>query len=173
MKRSQIFPMPEFFDRYINLVDDVEISKALQTSLDEIDSFPLQQWKEIGDKVYEPGKWTIKDIIQHIIDAERIFSYRALVISRGEKEKLLSFSEDDYAAQATASSRSLESLIHELRLTHQSTKAMFESFTQSMLIKNGMGFKGEYSVASLGFVIPGHQRWHLKVIEYKYLSLLD
>ncbi|MEO6191164.1 MAG: DinB family protein [Saprospiraceae bacterium] len=173
MKRSQIFPMPEYFDRYINLVDDVELLEALQTSIDEIDSFPLQQWKEIGDKVYEPGKWTIKDIIQHIIDTERIFTYRSLVFARGEKSILPSFSEDDYALQANASKRSLESLINELRLTHQSTKSMFESFTEAMLNSIGIGFRGEYSVASIAFIIPGHQRWHLKVIEDKYLSLIN
>lgn len=172
MNKSDIRPMPEYFDRYINLCDDVSLKDALQTSINEVNAFPLKEWEKIGNKVYTPGKWTIKDILQHLIDTERIFAYRALAFSRGETALLPSFDEDRYAAAACATERNLEEIIVELKTLHESTKMLFNSFNSQMLLKTGMGFKGEYSVLSIGFCMLGHQRWHMKVIEEKYMALL-
>ncbi len=164
--------MPEYFDRYINLTDDVEMLEAIQVSIDELEQFPIEKWKALGDQVYAPGKWTVKDILQHLIDTERIFSYRVLAISRDEKQQLPGYEEDEYAAAAQANHRTLEDLITELRYLHLSMKSMFASFTPEMLNKVGKGFKGYYSVASLGFMLPGHQRHHIKVLEDRYYPLL-
>lgn len=173
MKRSQLPFLPEYFDRYILLCDDGTINDAIQTSIDELDQIPLDLWDPLGETTYASGKWTIKDILQHLIDTERVFTYRALAFARNEIQLLPSFSENEYAGQADASRRSLTSLIAELRCLHQSTKAMFDSFTPEMLLKKGMGFKGEYTVASIGFIQPGHQRWHFEAIEKNYLPLLQ
>jgi len=172
MKRSDIYPLPEYFDRYINQCDDVEIAVAIQMSIDEVNDFPLEKWKALGNRVYAPGKWTVKDILQHLIDTERIFMYRVLAFARGENQSMPSFSEDEYATAAAAVNREVESLVEELKAVHLSLKALYDSFTPAMLDKIGKGFKGEYSVASLGFMLPGHQRWHLKVLEEKYYPLL-
>lgn len=173
MKRSQLSPLPEYFDRYINKCDDAELLDAIQTSIDELDNAPIEKWKALGDKVYAPGKWTVKDILQHLIDTERIFSYRTLAFARGETQSLPSFDEDGYAAAAKANDRSVESLVKELKLLHRSFKILYESFTSDMLGKMGKGFKGDYSVDSIGFCMPGHQRWHLQILEEKYYPLLD
>ena len=172
MKRSQLNPVPEYFDRYINKCDDVELLTAVQTSMDELDHLPLDKWQALGNKVYAPGKWTVRDILQHMIDTERIFSYRALAFARGESQLVPSYSEEEYAKAAQATNRSLESLILELKTSHQSLKNLYESFTPAMLNKMGQGFKGEYSVASIGFILPGHQRWHFQIIEERYYPLL-
>lgn len=173
MIRSQLFPMPEYFDRYINKCDDVDIITAIQTSIDELDKAPVEKWKALGDKVYAPGKWTIKDILQHLIDTERIFTYRALAFARNETQQPPSFDEDGYAVAADPKDRSIESLVDELRITHQSFKMMYESFTPDMLNKAGKSFKGEYSVASIGFIMAGHQRWHFGIVEERYLPLIE
>ncbi len=173
MKRSQLTPIPEYFDRYINKCDDVELLEAIQTSIDELDFIPIEQWKALGTKVYAPHKWTLCDILQHIIDTERIFCYRALAYARNEQQSLPLYEEDDYAKAAEAGNRSLESIIAELKISHQSTKAFFESLTPAMLHKMCKGFKGMYSVASVGFILPGHQRWHFQIIEQKYMPLLN
>lgn len=173
MTRSQLSPMPAYFDRYINLCDDVGIAEAIRTSLDELERFPLDAWNALGDRVYAPGKWTVKDVLQHLIDTERIFGYRALAFARGETQRLPSFKEDAYAASARASTRSVESLVDELRTVHQAFMTLFESFPPDALQRTGMGFKGEYSVASIGFCMPGHQRWHLNILRERYLPLLD
>lgn len=172
MTRSQLNPMPLYFDRYINLCDDVELVEAIQTSIDELNHFPIETWKALGDRVYAPGKWTVKDILQHLIDTERIFSYRALAFARGETQPLTSFDEASYATSGQANTRSVESLVDELRSVHESFLKLVESFTPAMLQKAGVGFKGEYTVASIGFCMPGHQRWHMNVLKEKYYPLL-
>lgn len=172
MKRSELKSLPEYFDRYINKCDDVELLQAMQTSIDELNNAPIEKWKALGDTVYAPGKWTLKDMLQHLIDMERLFCFRALAFARGETQQLPPCDEDQYAEAAQATNRTLDSLIEELKLSHLSAKAMFESFTPEMLSYTGKGFKGEYSVASIGFIMPGHQRWHLGVLQEKYLPLL-
>jgi DinB superfamily len=172
MKRSELNPLPEYFDRYINKCDDVELLDAIQMSIEELNSLPLDKWNALGNTVYAPGKWTVKDILQHLVDTERIFSYRALAFARNETQPLPSFSEDEYAVSASANNRTIEDMVNELRITHLAVKSLYESFTPAMLNKRGKGFKGEYSVASIGFILPGHQRWHLDVLKEKYYPLL-
>jgi hypothetical protein len=171
MKKSDINPMPEYFDRYINLVDDVELKEALKISLDELKNLPIEHWKTIGAKTYAEGKWTIKEILQHLIDTERIFSYRALCIARGEATQLPSFDEENYAKNASTNHRTLEDLISELITVRLSFSLLYESFTPEMLSRSGLGFKGAYSVLAIGFIMAGHQRWHFKIIEDRYQNL--
>ena len=168
--RSQLSPLPQYFDRYINKVDDVTVVKALEISSKELDDAPLQQWKSIGNKVYAPGKWTINDIIQHITDCERVFAYRAVAFARGEKD-VKPFDENLYAQNAQAVNRTLEDLLEELKVVRKSSTLLFKSFNDTMLNLVGMGAKGEYSVHDLGFIIAGHQRWHFEIIKERYLAL--
>lgn len=93
MKKSAIKKMPEYFDRYINLTDDVTYLEALEISMKELTELPLEKWKALGEKVYAPGKWTARDILQHLIDTERVFSYRMTAFARGDQQQMLSFDE--------------------------------------------------------------------------------
>ena len=172
MLLSQLSPLPEYFDRYILKCDDVELTDAIKISITELENAPIDKWKQLGDKTYAPGKWTVKEILQHLIDTERIFCYRALTYARGEKNAVLSFEEDDYAKASEANNRSLQSLAGELMSTHLSALTLFQSFTPAMLQKMCIGFKGEYSVASVGFILPGHQRWHFGILEERYYGLI-
>lgn len=169
MRKSEINPLPAYFDRYINQCDDIDLLDALQVSIDELKQFPVEQLEAAADFRYAPGKWTVKDILQHLIDTERIFTHRALAIARNELASLPSFSEDEYAKEAAAQTRSIQSLISELINTHQSLKDLYQSFTPSMLARTGKSFTGEYSVAAIGFTMAGHQRWHFKIIREKYV----
>jgi hypothetical protein len=170
--RSQLSPLPEYFDRYINVVDDVSVIRALELSIDEIKNAPIEKWRALGQQVYAPGKWTINDIIQHIIDAERVFCYRALSFARGE-QKVMPFDEELWGRNAKASNRKLDDLLDELLTVRKGTIHMYNSFKDEMLVRVGIGFKGEYSVHDLGFIIAGHQRWHLNVIRERYLPLVS
>jgi hypothetical protein len=172
MKRSDIQLLPEYFDRYINLADDIELIDALQNSLDDLEKLPVDKWNALGDRVYAPGKWTIKDIVQHITDTERIFSYRALRFARNDSTKLPGFEENDFAREANAAQRSLTDLIDELKIVRQSTIAMFSSFTDKMLQQKGPTFKADISVLGVGFTAVGHQLHHFKVLEERYYPLL-
>lgn len=172
MKKSDINPMPEYFDRYINLADDVDIKEALAISAEELIHLSLEHWKAIGDKVYAPGKWTIKDIIQHMIDTERIFAYRALCFARGEAARMPSFDEEEYGRNTSANQRTLEDLIDELKINRASIIALYNSFTDEMLLRTGLSFKGTYSVLAIGFITVGHQRWHFNIIKERYEGLV-
>ncbi|HET6227560.1 MAG TPA: DinB family protein [Bacteroidia bacterium] len=172
MKKDQIKPMPEYFDRYINKVDDVPLLQALTISLKEIDELPLQSFQALGDQVYAPGKWTIKDILQHMIDTERVFTYRATAFSRKEPGQVLSFDENLYVTNANANHRSMNDIIHEMKIVRSSLIELYKSFSDDMLLRKGRGSTGEYSVLAIGFIIAGHQRWHLDVIKERYFPLL-
>ena len=171
MRRSDIQPLPEYFDRYINLADDIELIDALEKSLDDLNKLPVDKWNAIGDKVYAPGKWTIKDIVQHITDTERIFSYRALRFARNDSTKLPGFEENDFAREAKASQRSLPDLIDELKLVRRSTIAMFASFDDKTLQRKGPTFKKDISVLGIGFTTVGHQIHHFNVLEERYYPM--
>lgn len=173
MKRSDIRPMPAYFDRYIQLATDVEVREALQLSLKELSHLPLDKWSALGDRVYAPGKWTLKDIIQHITDTERVFTYRALCLARKDYEKKPSFDENQFAANAKAGSRSLNDLINELKLVRQGTIALYQSFDEDVLADSHVGFENGYTVLAIAYIIIGHQRHHLNILEERYYPMLD
>jgi DinB superfamily len=170
MTRSQIDPLPTYFDRYINVNDDVDVLTALNTGLSELEHAPLDDWKRIGDRVYAPGKWTVKDILQHVIDTERVFSYRATSFARGEAD-VKGYDEETYGRNALAQRRTLEDLLDEARALRRSTIQQFQSFSPEMLQCQGNGFKGPFSVIDIGFILAGHQRWHFGIIHERYGSL--
>lgn len=173
MKKSDISKMPDYFDRYIHLTDDVPFMEALQISLVELENLPIEKWKALEENVYAPGKWTAKDLLQHLIDTERVFTYRMTAFSRSDSQKMLAFDEDSYAHNADANRRTIADLIAELILVRKNYIALYQSFSPEMLLRSGRGYDGsEYSVLAMAFMIPGHQRWHLKVVEERYFPML-
>ncbi len=173
MKRSDIDPMPEYFDRYIDRIEDIELMDALRQGLKEIENFPVQKWLELGDRVYAPGKWTVRDTIQHLVDTERIFTYRSMCFARNDKSEQPFIDEALHATYANANNRRLEDIIEEYRVARQSFIMLFETFTDEMLLRKAVSFKGSYNVLSIGFMIPGHQRHHIKLLEDKYYPLME
>jgi hypothetical protein len=170
MTKSDINPLPQFFDRYINLAPDVDVIDALQAGASLEPLFPIQALTDLGDYRYAPGKWTAKDILQHLIDNERIMSYRALRFARNDQTTLPGYEEDDFAHFASASTRTLESLYEEYALVRQSTLALFHSFDDEMLQRTGICFNQRISVLALGFVLVGHPIHHAKVLQERYLG---
>jgi hypothetical protein len=168
LTRSQLQPLPAYFDRYIDQCDDVDVHTALLIALDELEHAPLDEWQRIGDSVYAPGKWTIKDILQHLIDTERVFSYRATSFARGEAE-VKGYDEEHYGREARATRRRLIDLHEESLAVRRSTIHQFRSFDETMLLCVGQGFKGPYSVRDIGFILAGHQRWHHRIIQDRYV----
>ena len=174
MTKSDIKIMPSYFDRYIALADDhLRVIEALELSLQELNDAPLDIWKALGDQVYADGKWTIRDILQHYIDTERVFVYRILSIARGDQQKMTPYDENEFAKNARATRRPLDEILEELKLIRRATIMMFKSFSDDMLMQNGHGYNGmQYGPLALGFMLAGHQRWHFKVLEEKYYPLL-
>ncbi|MDB5274504.1 MAG: DinB family protein [Chitinophagaceae bacterium] len=163
--------MPQFFDRYIHLVKEEDLSSAFIASRKELEMLNIDQLKHIGGAVYAPGKWTIKDIFQHIIDNERIQSYRAMRIARFDSTPLPGYDENILANHAHASRRSIEDLLTELKAVRTTTELLYQSIEPAALVHNGICFNQQISALALGFVIIGHQTHHLNVIQEKYLIL--
>jgi DinB superfamily len=172
MKRSDINPMPEYYDRYINLVADVELSQAFDNSLRQLNELDRNLLMRLDGKKYAPDKWTANGILQHVIDFERILSYRSLLFARQEGSVPQGIDENLLAANMNAEKRSPDELVDELSIVRASTKSMFDSFDDQMLTSRGMNWKYEISVLAMGFSIIGHQIHHLKIIEEKYTPLL-
>lgn len=171
MKKSDINPMPEYFDRYINLVGDVELLDAFGESIEQLEMLDFKLLEHLDGKIYAPGKWTVKTLVQHIADFERILSYRALLFARGDENLRQGIDENLLAINAKADKRAVIDLIAELKSVRYATKSLFASFDDEMLRKTGMNWKFEISVLAMGFAIIGHQIHHFNIIREKYYLL--
>ncbi|HRG18945.1 MAG TPA: DinB family protein [Flavobacterium lutivivi] len=159
-----------FYGGYINQVsDEYTLIEELEISVHRLVKFVREIPMDKFDYRYAEGKWTIKDILQHLIDAERVFAYRALCFARNDKTELPGFEEDDYVLEANANRRSIQDLLTELLIVRQSTLALFKTFSNEQLLRIGIASNNPMSVRALGFVIIGHQNHHQKVFEERYL----
>lgn len=158
-----------YFSNYITPLGDIELIQGLQqnlkSSLDFLNAIP----ESVFSHAYEDGKWIIKDIIQHLIDSERIFGYRALCFARGESQSLPGFEQDDYNNAANASVKSKDSLIAEYDSVRRATISLFSGLNEDSLKTLGKASGNDMSARAVGFLIIGHENHHLNVIKEKYL----
>lgn len=159
---------PAQFDSYIKEVPDDKVLDAIRNQQPVIDDFLSTITEEQSMFSYAPGKWTLKEMLQHIIDAERIFAYRALCFARREQQGLPAFEEDDYAANSNANARSWSALLEEMKIVRKSTLLLYESFTDEMLESPGIASDKPATPNVIGFVLVGHLYHHKNVIEERY-----
>ncbi len=171
MKPSHLSPTEyaPSFAPYIATLDDGDLIEELEISLHDFIRFVREIPMGKHDYRYAEGKWTIKDIIQHLIDAERVFAYRALRFSRKDQTPLPGFSEDDYASAVNADARHLNALLTELSIVRESTLALFRTFDNETMMQIGTASDRQISVRALGFVIIGHMKHHQQVFAQRYL----
>jgi uncharacterized damage-inducible protein DinB len=158
-----------FNSAYIKALENVELIEELEICLHDFIRFVQNIPMDKFDYRYAEGKWTIKDIIQHIIDAERIFAYRALRVSRNDKTPLPGFEENDYVDNTSANARSIQDLLSEMAVVRQATLSLFKSFSAEQLLRMGTASDNPISVRAIGFIIIGHQKHHQKVFAKRYL----
>lgn len=154
---------------YIKAIENVELLEELEISLHDFIRFVREIPMDKFDYRYAEGKWTIKDIIQHIIDAERIFAYRALRISRNDQTSLPGFEENDYVENTNANGRSIQELLTEFSAVRHSNLLLFKSFSEEQLTRMGTASNHPISVRAIGFLIIGHQKHHQRVFQERYL----
>jgi hypothetical protein len=155
---------------YIQAIhQSVDLFEGFETGFEEMILLLSNLQPEKLEYRYAAGKWTIKDIIQHIIDAERIFGYRALRISRNDTTALPGFEENDYVINANANIRSIKELLSELKIVRSSTILLFKSFSKEQLNRMGVASNHSISVRAIGFVIIGHLQHHVNIINERYL----
>jgi hypothetical protein len=159
-----------FYQTYINHTQSFfSVTEALHASHNQLKEFLLDFPEKDSLYSYAPGKWTIKEVVQHLIDTERIMSYRALCIARGETTSLPGFDENLYAAESGANYRRWEHLVEEFLYLRQSTLHLFRSLNSTQLQREGTANQNKITPNALGFIIAGHALHHLSVIKERYL----
>ena len=161
--------VPEFYREYIQSVLDDDYLDVLSNVYADAIAIFITIPEEKANYAYAEDKWVIKDILQHIIDAERIFTYRMVAISRGEKQAILGYDHNDYVTCAKAKKRSFDSLLKEYKSLHQSTNDLIASFSTEMLKMVGNANGSSIKVIDLIYINGGHQKHHIKVLKERYL----
>jgi hypothetical protein len=159
-----------FYKNYIDKSTSLDIVDGLKENLISVQSFYSSLPQEKHDFAYAEGKWTIKDVLLHVIDSERIFAYRALRLGRQDKTPLMGFEQDDYIVSANANNRSFSSILEEYTFVRQSSIALFESFDLTALKQIGEASGFPVSVRALGYILTGHENHHIQIIKERYLN---
>ncbi len=169
MPRPQQGDYGNFYQRYIDYAIGSNINEAISFHSAAINDFINTLPEAKADYKYAPEKWTVKDVLQHLIDAERIFVYRALTFARKDKTALPGFEENDYAASVDSTLRTLQSLKDEFAATRKSTDIFLSTLTEEELIQIGSANNHFITVNAIAFIVIGHILHHKKVLEERYL----
>lgn len=170
MTRIRIEEVPSFYQTYVRHVIHTDMHDALVTSGKAMDQLVSDISPEKENFAYAPGKWTVKEVLCHIADAERIFVYRALAFSRNDKNNLPGFDENAYVPESDASRRTVQAIRQELINLRASTIDFFNSCSEEMLSRKGIANNTEISVRALGYVVSGHAMHHLQILKQRYLG---
>lgn len=173
MKNQKVKKNPEFLEYVYELNEGIELAEALELSLKEINDIDISQFNRIGLKTYERDKWTIHKILQHLIDWERIWCFRAVIFARNEGSIPDAHDQEIMGKNSNANELSIEQLVSELRIVRQSSIMMFESFSKKILETNCRFFEYEMPLFAIGLTIRAHQIHHFNVIRERYIPLDD
>lgn len=159
-----------YYARYIERVDHDDVLEALSKQRDEIVDFLGGLDPEIGEFRYQPGKWSLKQVVCHLLDTERIFVVRALCVARGEVQPLPGFDENAYAEQAGAARRTIDELTREFELVRNSSITLFESLDDEAWMRTGTANDAAISVRAIAWIVAGHAAHHLNVLRDRYVE---
>jgi hypothetical protein len=169
MPRPDLSRVPEFYHGYINSVKENDLMPGLKSSTTNLFELLSSIPPEKHDYRYADGKWTIKEVVQHMIDGERVFTYRALRFARKDDTPLPGFDENLFAQTARADKRSWNDLVEEFAALRKSSEAMFASFDDEQLEQQGIASESPTYVLGIGFIVAGHVNHHCRVIKERYL----
>lgn len=170
MTRPDLETVPSFYKVYVDYVKDMDLPDALRHASKEVQDLLASIPEEKGLYRYDDGKWTVKEVLNHMMDAERVFAYRALRFARNDETPLHPFDENTYAPLANAHARSIRQLAAELQRLRASTTDLYASFSPEMLKREGTASNKKISVLNLGYIIAGHDLHHVKVLKERYLK---
>ena len=169
MQRPLIDEFAPFYARYIELVPEHDGILALKESGIKIEQFLRAIPAGKGAYRYQPGKWSLNEVLQHVIDTELIFLYRALRIARNDKTPLPGFEQDDYVPAALSDYQSLDTLVDFFKKMRELSIAFFSSFPPHTQTNTGTASGFQVSVRALCFMISGHGLHHLHIIKSRYI----
>lgn len=169
MPRPQPTEYAPYYGTYIQLVPDGDINQILARQGDATVAFLSNLSEEQASYRYAPEKWSIKQVVGHVNDTERIFTYRALCFSRGDPTPLPGYDQDAYVANANFDQRSMAHLVAEFQHLRAAHLVLFRSFDEEMLGRRGIANNVEFTVRALLYAIAGHELHHRKIIQERYL----
>lgn len=158
-----------YYENYLKKANQLPLIQGLDINGKDTLKFLKSISENLYDYAYAEGKWTIKEVVQHIIDTERIFTYRALAIARGEHKHLPGYEQDDYAHSSNANLRTKQSLLDEFKVVREASILLYKSFTENMLTLIGTASDSSISVRAIAFILTGHENHHCQIIKERYL----
>lgn len=170
IERPQENEYPAYYETYIGKVEGKDLLAALKQGAETLANFLETIPDEKHGYLYAEGKWTIREIVGHLLDAERVFAYRALRFSRADKTPLAGFDENLYVPESRANHRKMLDLLAEFVALRASTVALFEGMNEEMTLRQGEANGKPISVRALGYIICGHEIHHMRVIQERYLG---
>lgn len=160
----------EYFKSYTSLVDDQPFLDALNEGYKNTKEIVKSLGEEKGNYAYDEDKWTIKELLIHIIDCERIFCDRALRFARKDENDQLGFDHDAYVPNSQANDRTLKSIYKEYKAVRKSTLQLFKNFTEETLNQSGTANNNKLTVLTIGYIIAGHENHHMRILQERYLA---
>ena len=166
--KSALIPA-EFYQGYIDMIKEEDFREAIRKNTKQFRKLTENIPRKKFDYAYAEGKWTIREMLQHIIDAERVFSYRALTFSRMDASPLPGFDENSWAVQAGGSNRRWKELLEEFASVREATQYLYDSLSDAQLTFAGQASGRPLNGFTLGFIIPGHVAHHIRILQERYL----
>ena len=160
-----------YYDRYISLVSGNDILATLKSQGDSFSELFSGRSDPDGDYRYAPGKWSVKEVLGHINDAERVFTYRALRIARGDTTPIEGFEQDDYVHNGPFPLCRLSDLVQEFRDVRAATLSLFRNLQPEAWTRRGVANKNEIVVRAIPYIIAGHTNHHRRILEEKYFAV--
>lgn len=170
MQRPKTNEFAPYYNTYISKVEGDGAMSMLESQPAELRSMLGELDEERGSYAYAEGKWTLKELLSHIIDGERIFSYRILRISRGDETPIEGFEQDDYITNSNANNRPLDDLISEFELERKANMLMFRNISDEGSRRMGTASGVGVSVRALVYIAAGHFAHHAAILQERYLG---
>jgi len=161
-----------YYEKYIALVPGADATSALEAQRLRTMQLFAGRGERDGNFRYAPKKWTVKEVLGHMVDSERIFTYRALRIARADQTPIEGFEQDDYVRGGGFSERALASLVEEFANVRNATLSLFRSLGEEAWSRKGTANKNEVSVRALAFITAGHELHHRQILEERYFSAI-
>lgn len=159
-----------YYDRYISLVQGDNILETLDELRRQFVLMMSGRSEEEGNFRYAPGKWTVKELIGHLNDTERIFAYRALRIARGDQTPIEGFEQDDYVRSADFNARSLEEMVEDYIAVRRATLSLLRNLSPEAWTRKGIANNNEVTVRAIAYTLAGHDLHHRRILEERYFE---
>jgi uncharacterized damage-inducible protein DinB len=161
-----------FYEKYVALVPGTDIVSTLEAQRLQMGQLFAARSERDGNFRYAADKWTVKEVVGHITDSERIFAYRALRVARADQTPLSGFEQDDYVRAGAFGERTLADLVEEFTLVRSATSALFQSLSEDAWRRRGTANKNEVTVRALAFIIAGHELHHREILKERYFPAI-